>query len=261
MKDFIKVMKALSEANRVKIVKMLQHKMMCVCEMQAALQITQPSVSKHLKILEDAGLVDSKKDGLWVNYLLTDGVSSPYAAALLGNLRHWLEQDREIVELTRARADADAATIGTALQAEVFADWVVEEVTGYVRQLEEAGHTESVESLIDAVKAEPLEFEGVESTGGPGESMPNRYADPAKSRVLSEHPVKDGWPRRGGCSPAVAGHLAISSCANRLSSWIDASSAAFRDTKGSCVTMSSVRGRGRATRSTNFGRPGRAVIT
>jgi len=99
MKDFIKVMKALSEPNRVKIVKMLQHKMMCVCEMQAALQITQPSVSKHLKILEDAGLVGSKKDGLWVNYLLTDGVSSPYAAALLGNLRHWLEQDREIGEL------------------------------------------------------------------------------------------------------------------------------------------------------------------
>jgi len=99
MKDFIKVMKALSEPNRVKIVKMLQHKMMCVCEMQAALQITQPSVSKHLKILEDAGLVGSKKDGLWVNYHLTDGVSSPYAAALLGNLRHWLEQDREIGEL------------------------------------------------------------------------------------------------------------------------------------------------------------------
>ena len=101
MKDFIKVIKALSEPNRVKIVKMLQHKMMCVCEMQAALQITQPSVSKHLKILEDAGLVDSKKDGLWVNYLLTDGADSPYAAALLGNLRHWLEEDREIGELVK----------------------------------------------------------------------------------------------------------------------------------------------------------------
>ena len=99
MKDFIRVMKALSEPNRVKIVKMLQHKLMCVCEMQASLGIAQPSVSKHLKILEDAGLVDSKKDGLWVNYHLTDGAVSPYAAALLGNLRHWLEQDREIGEL------------------------------------------------------------------------------------------------------------------------------------------------------------------
>ena len=99
MKDFIKVMKALSEPNRVKIVKMLQNKLLCVCEMQASLGIAQPSVSKHLKILEDAGFVDSKKDGLWVNYHLTNGAVSPYAAALLGNLRHWLEQDREIGKL------------------------------------------------------------------------------------------------------------------------------------------------------------------
>jgi len=99
MKDFISVMKALSEPNRVKIVKMLQHKLMCVCEIQAALGIAQPSVSKHLKILENAGLVGSKKDGLWVNYELTDGAVSPYVASLLGNLRHWLEHDKEIGEL------------------------------------------------------------------------------------------------------------------------------------------------------------------
>jgi ArsR family transcriptional regulator len=57
MKDFIRVMKALSDPNRVKIVKMLQHKLMCVCEIQAALGISQSSVSKHLKILEEAGVV------------------------------------------------------------------------------------------------------------------------------------------------------------------------------------------------------------
>jgi ArsR family transcriptional regulator, arsenate/arsenite/antimonite-responsive transcriptional repressor len=101
MKDFIKVMKALSDPNRVKIVKMLQHKMMCVCEIQEALQIAQSSVSKHLKMLEEAGLVDYKKDGLWVNYHLTDGMKSPYAASLMGNLRHWLEDDQEVKELIK----------------------------------------------------------------------------------------------------------------------------------------------------------------
>lgn len=99
MKDFLKVMKALSDPNRVKIVKMLQHKIMCVCEMQAALQVSQPTVSKHLKILEDAGIVSFKKDGLWVNYHLTDGAGSPYVASLLGNLRHWLEGDPWISEI------------------------------------------------------------------------------------------------------------------------------------------------------------------
>jgi ArsR family transcriptional regulator len=99
MKDFIRVMKALSDPNRVKILKLLQQKTMCVCELQGALKIAQPSVSKHLKLLEEAGLVDYKKEGLWVNYYLADGKASPYAASLLGNLKHWLEDDPEISDL------------------------------------------------------------------------------------------------------------------------------------------------------------------
>jgi ArsR family transcriptional regulator, arsenate/arsenite/antimonite-responsive transcriptional repressor len=99
MKEFIKVMKALSDPNRVMLVKMLQKRTMCVCEVQAALGIAQPTVSKHLKILEGAGLVDRKKEGLWVNYSLTDGGRSPYAASLLGNLRHWLADDPGILDL------------------------------------------------------------------------------------------------------------------------------------------------------------------
>ena len=99
MKNFLKVMKALSDPNRVKIVKMLQHKTLCVCEMQAALGISQPAVSKHLKLLEEAGLVGFKKDGLWADYHLTDGSSGPYAASLLGNLRHWLTEAPDIASL------------------------------------------------------------------------------------------------------------------------------------------------------------------
>jgi ArsR family transcriptional regulator len=99
MKLFIKVMKALSDPNRVKIIKMLQHRMLCVCEMQNALGISQPNVSKHLRILEDAGLVESKKDGLWVNYHLSDGKQNPYVASILGNLKHWLDDDPKISKL------------------------------------------------------------------------------------------------------------------------------------------------------------------
>ena len=93
MRTFIKVMKALSDPNRVKMVKLLQHKVMCVCEIQAALGLAQSTASKHLKILEEAGLIAYYKDGLWVNYSLTDGTDSPYAANLLGSLRHWLDDD------------------------------------------------------------------------------------------------------------------------------------------------------------------------
>lgn len=96
MKKFVSVMKALSDPNRVAVIKMLQHKVMCVCEIQAALQLAQPTVSKHLKVLEEAGLVVSRKQGIWVNYHLSDGRASPYAATLLGNMKHWLEEDPRI---------------------------------------------------------------------------------------------------------------------------------------------------------------------
>jgi len=94
-------MKALSDPNRVKIVKMLQCKMMCVCEIQPTLEIAQPTVSNHLKVLEDAGLVNYDKDGLWVNYYPTDGDTSPYAATLLGNLRHWLQDEPGILRIMK----------------------------------------------------------------------------------------------------------------------------------------------------------------
>ncbi|MBW1847497.1 MAG: winged helix-turn-helix transcriptional regulator [Deltaproteobacteria bacterium] len=99
MDDFINIMKALSDKNRVKIIKMLQNKAMCVCEIREALQISQPTVSKHMKILEKNGFVYSKKEGLWVNYHLGDGKDSPYVASILGNLRHWFEADSDIVKL------------------------------------------------------------------------------------------------------------------------------------------------------------------
>ena len=55
-----------------------------------------PNTSKHLRILEDAGLVQSHKDGLWVDYRLADGKGSPYAATMLGNLKNWLDDDPEV---------------------------------------------------------------------------------------------------------------------------------------------------------------------
>lgn len=99
MKDFLKVTKALSDPNRVKVLKMLQHKVMCVCEIKTALGIAQPTASKHLKILEEAGLVDSRREGQWVNYYPADGKDNRYAATLLGNLLHWLEDDADIRQI------------------------------------------------------------------------------------------------------------------------------------------------------------------
>jgi ArsR family transcriptional regulator, arsenate/arsenite/antimonite-responsive transcriptional repressor len=101
LKKFTKVMKALSDPNRVKIVKLLQHKSsLCVCELRSLLEIAQPTVSKHLRTLEEAGLVEYSKDGLWVNYSLAIPGSFPsYATEMLQQLTAWLEEDPEIAAL------------------------------------------------------------------------------------------------------------------------------------------------------------------
>jgi len=99
MKEFLKVMKAVSDPSRVKILKLLQSRVLCVCEVHTALGTAQSTASKHLKILEDAGLITSFRDGTWVNYKLADGGQSPYAANLLGNIKHWLNQAPEIIAL------------------------------------------------------------------------------------------------------------------------------------------------------------------
>ena len=111
MREFIKVMKALSDPNRVKMVKLLQRRVLCVCEIQEALGLAQSTVSKHLKILEEAGLITYLKEGLWVNYRLADGARNPYVSSLLGNLRHWLEDDADVAALVARLPEINRETI------------------------------------------------------------------------------------------------------------------------------------------------------
>lgn len=111
MREFIKVIKALRDPNRVKIIKILEHGKLCVCEIQEVLQVSQSTASKHLKNLEEAGLLNSRKEGVWVYYQLDDGSGSPYVATLLGNLKHWLEETPEITEMVKRLPDILRANI------------------------------------------------------------------------------------------------------------------------------------------------------
>ncbi len=100
-------MKALSDPSRVKIVKALGKKDLCVCELTALLGLAQPTVSKHLRILEDAGLVTSWRDGTWVNYRLAAGDETPYARAMLDLLHGWLDDDPEIAAVVTKVDETD----------------------------------------------------------------------------------------------------------------------------------------------------------
>ena len=66
-----KFFKALSDEKRIRILKLLTVREMCVCELMIALDVTQPNLSHHLGILENQGSVNRRKEGKWVSYSLT----------------------------------------------------------------------------------------------------------------------------------------------------------------------------------------------
>lgn len=93
MRELLKVFKAVGDKNRLRILKMLEQKDMCVCELSAALSITQPSVSKHLSLLKEAGLVADERDGQWIEYSLCQEKVNQYAPVILKQLKSWVNND------------------------------------------------------------------------------------------------------------------------------------------------------------------------
>lgn len=69
------VLNALGDEARLKMVMLLaQHESLCVCEIQQAFDLGQPTISHHLRVLRDAGLVDVQRKGIWAYYSLQHDV-------------------------------------------------------------------------------------------------------------------------------------------------------------------------------------------
>ena len=66
----VKILKALSDPNRLKIIDLLSYGEKCACEILESFQFTQPTLSHHMKVLIDCGLVKVRRDGIWNLYNL-----------------------------------------------------------------------------------------------------------------------------------------------------------------------------------------------
>ena len=65
------VFKAFCDENRIKILKLLVTGEKCACELNEKINVSQPTMSHHMKILCDSGLVDSRQEGKWTHYRLS----------------------------------------------------------------------------------------------------------------------------------------------------------------------------------------------
>jgi ArsR family transcriptional regulator len=85
MPQLAEFFKALADANRLRIVNILSHRSLCVCDLQAILDLSQPFISRHLAYLRRVGLVRDRREGARVCYSLA--LETPIARALHSFLR------------------------------------------------------------------------------------------------------------------------------------------------------------------------------
>lgn len=95
--DNLKIFKALSDPSRLRILKALQSKVLCVCEIRELLGLANSTVSKHLSILKDAGFIIEEKDGKWVNYMINPKPSDARITSILSSLDYWISDEKVII--------------------------------------------------------------------------------------------------------------------------------------------------------------------
>lgn len=96
LQELLAVTAALSDENRVRVVAALQTGELCVCQIVELLDLAPSTVSKHLAILKQSGLIDSRKDGRWIYYRLAGHAAPRAARTAIRWLRAALNDDRRV---------------------------------------------------------------------------------------------------------------------------------------------------------------------
>ena len=96
MDKLVKIFKALGDKNRLRTVRMLQQRSLCVCEITAILELAPSTVSRHLSILKEAEIIGDKKDGKWVDYYLDTNPKNIFVTGFLPLITFWLNDDEQV---------------------------------------------------------------------------------------------------------------------------------------------------------------------
>ncbi|MBT3575820.1 MAG: winged helix-turn-helix transcriptional regulator [Candidatus Marinimicrobia bacterium] len=111
MRAATNIYKALSDANRLRILMMLRNKPLCVCEIVEILELANSTVSKHLSILRNASLVMDSKSGRWVNYRISTPGESPDIEIVLAHLDKILDRDEQVASDNKKVREVDRYVI------------------------------------------------------------------------------------------------------------------------------------------------------
>jgi len=98
MRELMNITKALADENRVRTLLALRAAELCVCQITELFGLAPSTISKHLSILNQAGLVESRKEGRWIYYKLPENRTAPAAREAIRWLERSLRQNERIVE-------------------------------------------------------------------------------------------------------------------------------------------------------------------
>ncbi|OPX23252.1 MAG: hypothetical protein B1H03_02370 [Planctomycetales bacterium 4484_113] len=117
--ELVVILKALADESRLRILRALTHRSLCVCELAAFLGLAMSTVSEHLSVLHDAGLVRSVRAGTWVNYFLAELEEGDPRKLLLrlveqmtGEKEQWKQELARLHRIDRRKILGKPAEIG-----------------------------------------------------------------------------------------------------------------------------------------------------
>jgi ArsR family transcriptional regulator len=84
-----RVYAALADPTRLRILSLLGDGEICVCHIHASLEVPQPTASRHLAYLKKSGLVEARRDGIWMHYKMAE-IDNPVVAAVVKAALHAL---------------------------------------------------------------------------------------------------------------------------------------------------------------------------
>lgn len=110
MHEPVDLLKAVSDHGRLRILKLLETRRLCVCEITEVIGLATSTISSHLNLLKNSGLIEDEKDGKWINYRLASP-PDPLFAQLWPVISKRLEQDPVVRADKKKAAQVDRRTI------------------------------------------------------------------------------------------------------------------------------------------------------
>ena len=106
LRPVAQLFKALGDETRLRVVALLSHGELCVCHIQEALSLTQPTASRHLAVLRTAGVLETRRLGSWIYYRLADQEDESRRRQLASVVREFGKQEvlrRDVERLLKVR--------------------------------------------------------------------------------------------------------------------------------------------------------------